>query len=85
MGQKEEEKMIDLNASEQERILTILALCICTTAPFSGRTDRFPPCRTDGEWGTNRVMLQADYDLYLKLGGDPNYELLKLFRGYWQI
>jgi hypothetical protein len=76
--------MLEISDNDRQRILAIIAerlhnyTMLWKTKDFS----QLP----DADWGANRDMLmRPDYDLYIRLGGDPNNQMLTIFRGYWSL
>jgi len=76
--------MLQINDIDRQRILAIIAerLHNYTILWKSKEFGTFP----DDNWGANRDgLMKPDYELYLRLGGDPNNPMLTTFRQYWSL
>jgi hypothetical protein len=77
---------MELADNDRERILSILMERLHNyTIMWKSENAGFSKL-PDGDWGTNREgLMRPDFELYQRLGGDPNNPMLKLFRDFWEL
>jgi hypothetical protein len=76
--------ILQINDNDRQRILAIIAERLHNYT-MAWKYKDFSQL-ADGERGTNReTLMRPDYELYLRLGGDPNEPLLTIFRSYWSL
>jgi hypothetical protein len=73
---------MEINDADRQQILRIIAERLHNYT-VTWKSPEFAAL-ADSNWSDNREsILRPDYELFLRLGGNPEHPMLKLFREHW--
>jgi hypothetical protein len=75
---------MEITDADQQQILRIIAERLHNFTAL-WKSPEFAAL-ADANWSSNREsVLRPDYELFLRLGGNPDDPMLKLFREHWSF